>query len=528
MKVERAKEGIFSSAAILVIGSVIAKVLGALYRVPLTNILGAEGMGMYQLIFPVFALTMVLGTLGVPTALSRIVAEKRAFNEPARKYLFSALLILGAISTLLAILIFSLSGYIGKWQGNAATADGYKIIAPTLIFVCLIAGFRGYFQGEMFMIPTAISNIIEQSVKLGAGIALSVVLRKRGVIAAVCGALLGVLISEVAAFIYLAITYVVRSKKRPADSLKIRTSDARDMLKVAFPIAIVAVLLPLSNFFDSIIMVNMLKLRGDPVDLATAEYGLLSGPVNSLINMPVVLIMSLAVVIVPSVSMSRVRRDIDGVMLKSRLSIRLCYLIGIPCAAFFIVFAPRLLPIIYPLLTPTELALSAKLLRTVACNVVFLSAMQIYVSLLQALDKTKYAVLSLVFAIIAKMILSVLLTRYIGILGGALASVVMAFSALALMVASYIKICGLHLEKNIALNLLSGVIIALIGALISNFIASNSVATIIGSIVCAAAYVYMAFLFGLVTKDDIDFLPLKRVWMRVYRIVRFWEYRDET
>lgn len=75
---------ITSGAAVLAIGSVVAKMLGALYRVPLTNILGAEGMGMYQLIFPVYALFMVLATAGIPTALSRIVAEKRALGEPTK------------------------------------------------------------------------------------------------------------------------------------------------------------------------------------------------------------------------------------------------------------------------------------------------------------------------------------------------------------------------------------------------------------------------------------------------------------
>ncbi len=314
-----------SAVALAAIG-IISKLIGALYRVPLTNILGAEGMGMYQLVFPVFALFMVLSTAGIPTALSRMVAEKRAEGAPTKKYLVSAIIVLATLGTLLAILTFALSGQLARWQGNAETRTGFMIVAPTLILVSLIAGFRGWFQGEMYMLPTAVSNIIEQVVKLAVGIGLSVALLPRGVTAAVNGALLGIALSEACALAYLIITFLVRGKKLKGEMLHVTRTEAHVMFKVAFPIAIVAVLMPLSGFFDSVIIVNMLKSSGVAQELATAQYGLLSGPVNSLINMPIVIIMSLAVVVVPSVSVSRVQRDIDGVMLKSRLSIKLEYL----------------------------------------------------------------------------------------------------------------------------------------------------------------------------------------------------------
>jgi len=522
------KGRMLSGAAVLAIGSVAAKVLGALYRVPLTNILGAEGMGMYQLVFPVFALFMVLATAGIPTALSRMVAEKRAEGKPARKYLVSAIIVLATLGTVLAILTFALSGEIARWQGNAETASGFMIIAPTIILVSLIAGFRGWFQGEMYMLPTALSNIIEQVVKLAVGIGMSAAFISRGVTAAVNGALLGIAISEACALSYLFVTYLVRGRKLKAERLHVSRDDARTMFRVAFPIAIVAVLMPLSNFLDSIILVNVLKGAGVAQDVATAQYGLLSGPVNSLVNMPVVIIMSLAVVVVPSVSVSRVQRDIDGVMLKSRLSIKLSYLIGVPCAFFFMVFAPRLLPVIYPALTAAQLSVSVNLLRIVAANVVLLSAMQIYVSLLQALDKTKYAVLSLFIAIITKIVLSVVLVRYIGILGGAVASFAMAAIAFIGVNIAYFKICGLRLEKNVGLNLLSGVIMALAGLGISSAVRNDILATVLGFAVCATVYVWLAFLFGIVGKEEIEFLPMRRMLRAIHRVVRFWEYSDET
>lgn len=219
--IKRNKGHMLSGAAVLAIGSVLAKVLGALYRVPLTNILGAEGMGMYQLVFPVFALFMVLSTAGIPTALSRMVAEKRAEGAPTKKYLVSAIIVLATLGTLLAILTFALSGQLARWQGNAETRTGFMIVAPTLILVSLIAGFRGWFQGEMYMLPTAVSNIIEQVVKLAVGIGLSVALLPRGVTAAVNGALLGIALSEACALAYLIITFLVRGKKLKGEMLSL-------------------------------------------------------------------------------------------------------------------------------------------------------------------------------------------------------------------------------------------------------------------------------------------------------------------
>lgn len=524
--VKRNKSYMLSGAAVLAIGSVLAKVVGALYRVPLTNILGAEGMGMYQLVFPVFALFMVLSTAGIPTALSRVVAEKRAEGAPTKKYLLSAVILLAALGTVFAIITFALSGQLARWQGNGDTRTGFMIIAPTLILVSLIAGFRGWFQGEMYMLPTAISNIIEQVVKLAVGIGLSVALMPKGVTAAVNGALAGIAVSEACALDYLFVTYLVRGSKLKGETLHVTRQEAHAMFKVAFPIAIVAVLMPLSNFFDSIIIVNMLKAAGVSQEVATAQYGLLSGPVNSLINMPIVVIMSLAVVVVPSVSVSRVQRDIDGVMLKSRLSIKLAYLIGIPSALFFAVFAPRLLPIIYPALTPSQIDLTVRLLRVISANVVLLSAMQIYVSLLQALDKTGSAVISLAVAIALKVVLSVVLTRYIGIMGGAVASLVMSAVAFLGVNIAYYKICGIRLEKSIGLNLLAGVIMSLAGLGISSLIENNIIATFAGFAVCAVVYIWLTFLFGVVGEEEINYLPMKRLLRAVHRAVRFWEYKD--
>lgn len=557
---EKKEKRIASGASVLLIGSIVAKMLGALYRIPLTNILGAQGMGMYQLVFPVYALFMVLATAGVPTALSRTVAEKRAMGEDTKKYLKIAMPALVVSGLIFASIMAAMSRFLASKQGNAETYPGFLIIAPSIVLVCVISGFRGWFQGEMYMLPTALSNVVEQAVKLSVGLGVSFALAKRGVLYAVCGALFGVTASEVATVIYMLATYLVRLKKerkrevlpRIANKVgaedehknniyndiseetaskqkhKISKAELKGLFHVALPIAAVAILMPIASFFDSVIIVNMLKAFGLEKSVATAQYGILSGPVNSLINMPVVAIMSLAVAIVPSVSASRVTKDIDGVMIKSSLCVRLAYLLGIPFAFFLAVFSKNIIGLIYPDLSSQDMQVAVNVLLISSANVVFLSVMQIYVSLLQALDKTKYAVVSLVAAIIVKIVSDVLLTKYIGINGAAIASLALPTVAYLGTLVSYYKICGLRLEKNVGLNLVSGVIMALCGIAIKSFAKSDIVALGVGIIVCAIIYVWLAFLLNLVGKDDIPHLPLKRLLWALHRTIRFWEYNNET
>ena len=558
----------------MLVGSVVAKMLGALYRIPLTNILGAEGMGMYQLVFPVYALFMVLATAGIPTSLSRTVAEKRALGENTKKYFSVAMCALLVLGIAFGLLMGALSDVLATRQGNADTRFGFLIIAPAITFVCVISGFRGYFQGQMYMLPTALSNVVEQVVKLAVGIGASYALAKRGVIYAVCGALFGVTVSEIVTAAYMGATYLFRSKKEKREQLVARVSlqerdlqsgsendvlqgetrargdknrdnvvarstkkarferasrgELKGMLKVALPIAAVAALMPLANFFDSIIIVNMLEAFGLKQRVATAQYGIISGPVNSLINMPVVAIMSLAVAVVPSVSASRATRDIVGVMLKSSLCVRLAYLLGIAFAFYLAVFARNVIGALYPALSEQNTVVAVNVLRITAANVVFLSVMQIYVSLLQAVDKTKYAVFSLIASIIVKIVLDVVLTRYIGINGAAIASLALPVVAYFCTLVSYYKICGLRLEKNVGLNLLSGVIMALCGIAVGSFIKNDIASLAIGFVVCAVVYVWLAFLFNLVGKDDIPHLPLKKLLWALHRTIRFWEYNNET
>lgn len=524
------RNGLMSGATVLATGSVVAKVIGALYRIPLTNVLGAEGMGMYQLVFPVFALFMVLSSAGVPTALSRIVAEKRALGEGVKKYLFASLAVLAVLSVISTVLVLTLARPLARWQGNEDVALGFQIIAPSIFFVGIIAGFRGWFQGEMYMLPTALSNIIEQVVKLGLGLFLAVYFKPYGLMWAVAGAFIGVTVSEVVTMIYLVITYIYRQRKHKTSD-KMLTFDKKEgvrMFKIAFPIAIVAILMPLSNFFDSFIVVNLLKLNGMNTAEATAHYGLLSGPVTSLVNMPVVFIMSLAIAIVPSVSVSRAERDINSILFKSRLSLKLAYTIGIPSAVFMMVFSEEIITLLYSSLDTQAVKIASRLLTITAPNILIMSVMQIYVSLLQALDKTKWAVGGLGGAVVVKTLLMVILVRFIGINGAGVALLVMGIVALAVVNVYFLKLTSMSLAIPVAFALFSGGVTALAIVVPKVYIVNDILALLVGFVLCYIMYFFLSILLGVMDKQEYSSIPMGKILLKAHRVIRFWEYNNGT
>ena len=150
--------------SILGVAGIICKVVGVLYRIPLAHLIGPEGMGVYHKVYPAYNLLLTISSAGLPVAISRMVAHYLTREDPrnARRIFSMAmrmLLVLGLLTTLL-MLVFS--GRLAAWQGTQDTKAGYMAIAPSLFFVCVMSAFRGFLQGQRNMVPTAVSQLIEQ------------------------------------------------------------------------------------------------------------------------------------------------------------------------------------------------------------------------------------------------------------------------------------------------------------------------------------------------------------------------------
>ncbi|MDD7570662.1 MAG: oligosaccharide flippase family protein [Faecalibacterium sp.] len=311
------KKSVMGGAAYLAAALGAAKVVSAVFRLALTNVLGAEGLGLYQMAFPVYSLLVTVTATCMSVAVSRLVAEKAASGGIGREYLLPGIVLAALPSVLLGAAVLLFSDKIAAVQGNSAVKTGYFAIIPAVIFVAAGSVFKGWFQGRFNLVPTAFSGVFSQAVKLVAGLGLAVYLKKYGTAGAVFGALTGVAISEAAGCVYLAFRYFKETKCLPKLDRKTCAKDVyKELFKTVFPIMLGSVILPISGFIDTFLVVNVLKAQGLTTEIATSEYGLMSGAVSSLVGLPVALAVAFSVAVVPAVAASGAERNLDAVISK--------------------------------------------------------------------------------------------------------------------------------------------------------------------------------------------------------------------
>lgn len=429
-----------NGAIILIVFNLIGKVIGSVYRISLATVLGAGGMGQYQLVFPLYCLILTVATSGMPASISKMVAE---FNEKNRfkdskKLLFVSTGILTLISLFGAAVIIFGAKFISGFQGNESAYICYYGIAPAVVFVGVLSAFRGYFQGNLQMFPTAISGLIEQIFKLVCGLYFSKTLSNYGTEYAVFGALLGISASEFFAFIFLIFCFIFSRKKKRKFGINESYSKkflTRSLLSQAVPITLGGLVLPVTNMVDSFLVVNLLMITGIASGSATSLLGLQAGVVEPLVNLPVTISVSIAIALLPNISKLNAKSETEQVknlvckVFEITLSISVC------CALCFIIFGSQALDFLYGRsFAPDELVVASKLLFLASFNIILISLVQISASVLQGLNKSKFTVKSLFIGCGVKILLEValILTPGVGIFGATISGGVCYFIVLAL------------------------------------------------------------------------------------------------
>ena len=441
------------------IATLLAKFLGAMYRIPLTNMLGAEGMGIYQSVYPVYSLILSASGGAVPMAISVLVASYTAggMRQKALDISAGALYMLLLSGGLMTGGLMLAAPVIARFQGAPDAEIGYFAIAPAILFVSGISVLKGWFQGQSDMRPTALSHITESAGKLVLGLLSAYLLLPKGINYAVGGALIGVTAGEALTFFAEIGIFLKREKKLPRlPPLKEAKQNYKEILRISVPIGIGGLIFPFTQFLDSFTVVNILSASGGRA-LATAEYGLLSAPVNTLINLPVSLALGIGVAVAPHLAGSMVERDIDRIRLKLATSLKAAVAVCVPFTALFLAGAGSVLHAIYPALSEAELATAEELLEIGAFSVLFLALMQISVSVLQGLGNTSMPIRNLAVAGAVKVVFGIILLFAWGIRGAQAANLLSYAVGAVLNLISVFKLTG----KNIRLLKKSGVMLAL-------------------------------------------------------------------
>lgn len=329
-------DSVLRGAFLLSVAGIICKFLGAAYRIPLVRLLGDEGIGLYQTAYPVYLVIMALATAGVPLAISKLVAERAALGDygGVRRVFRIALIALGSLGTIGgAAMALGARAFARSIVADPRAGPVILSLAPAVPLMAFMAALRGFFQGSRDMLPSALSQLVEQVVRVATLLILALLLLPFGIDRAAAGAAFGASAGGAAGLALLVWWYFThpwpppaRGKAAPYRFL------AHRLCTLALPIAMGALLFPLMQAVDSVLVPARLQKAGYSVGEATAALGQL-GNAWAVIHFPTTIAAALAVSLVPAVSAARARREHGAVLAGIAQSLRMSAVIGLPAAA---------------------------------------------------------------------------------------------------------------------------------------------------------------------------------------------------
>lgn len=525
------KESFLKGALILGMAGIIVKIMGAFFRIPLGNLIGSEGLGYYQVVYPVYTLFLTLATAGFPTAVAKLVSEQRAVGDfgganKTFRISYTVLFITGLAS--FSVFFFGARFISDVALKNSGVYFAMIAISPALLFVPLMSSYRGYFQGRREMGKIATSQIIEQFFRVILGLALAYMLMEQmGPQMGAAGAVLGAAVGGFASAAYLIYIYFRNSKVRKAEMaqskhIKVESTSIilRRLLYVAIPITLGACVMPLVNMVDSVMTVRRLTAIGISVKEANSLLGQLTGMAMTIVNLPVVIDQAIGMSLVPAISEAYALKQMKIVRKEARTGLKTILLVVLPCTFGLAALAGPIMTLLYP----NEPASVGTMLFTVAPSAIFLGLIYAQNGILQGMGKPMVPVVALIIGMVFKVIVTFVLTGIpsIGILGSGIGTI-SAYAVASLIEFIYIK-KKLNLKLSarefiikplitvftmyIVVKLSYGLIVGAVG---------NSIATLISIAIGGAVYGLVLLGIGGIRKEEILTLPKGE---KIYSVLR--------
>ena len=391
-KTKNGKSGFIKSAVTIATGGFIAKLIGALYRIPLTNLIGGKGIGLYQLVYPVYCLLLTVSATGIPSSIAKLVAEKIGKNQSPQSVFKTAMKLFLSVGFVGSVLMAVFAPVLANAQGSKSVVAGYYALAPSVLLVSAISVFRGYFQGKNDMIPTALSEITEQLVKVALGLIFAYIYRER-IERAVVFLLLAVSVSELFALCLMWLLYKRDKPIQPRGAgVRIKT-----VLRLSIPVTLSAILIPVSSLVDSVLAVRFMRVYAEN---AVTLYGLFSGGAVTIINLPVSVCYGLAAASIPAVAKAKAEQK--GVRKKVFFALGITALVALPAAVGLYLFANPAVKIVFRSLSDNERDILVLLVKSFSISAFTLSCAQTLSACLTAQGKPQYAAFSMAVGVVVK------------------------------------------------------------------------------------------------------------------------------
>ena len=392
---KESKNGFLKGAVLIAAGGFIAKIIGALYRIPLTNLIGGRGLGLYQMVYPVYCLLLTVSATGIPSSIAKLTAERIGKGQGDKPLFTTAMKLFIIIGLCGSVAMAIIAPFLAEAQGSKEVLGGYYALAPSVLLVSAISVFRGWFQGKNDMLPTALSEITEQVVKVAFGLLFAYLFRDN-IPRAVTFLLLAVSLSELAALSLMLLLF----HRVPAHG-KMKNGGGRvamkSVLALSIPVTFSSILLPASSLVDSVLAVRLLsKYSTDAVTL----YGLFAGGAVTVINLPVSVCYGIAAASVPAVATAAATGQ--GIRRRLFFALGITVLVAAPCAVGLYFFAEPAAKIIFRSLQGEELTTLIGLIRVFAPSALTLSCVQTLSACLTAQGKPKHSAFSMLVAVTVK------------------------------------------------------------------------------------------------------------------------------
>ena len=417
---------------ILTVSSIVVKVIGSLNWIILSRVLGGEGIGLYQMGFPIYLMAITLSSAGIPVAISIITAEKLAQKDflGAKRVFNVSLRLLFVTGLVFASALFFGAHWLidNHWIRDSRAYYSIIALAPAVFFVTFLASFRGYLQGWQIMTPTAASEIVEQLMRVVTMIVFANMFMPHGLAYAAGGASMGAGVGAFCALLVLMWFYGRLKQKLKADLQQQNPLATREsaraiisrLLRLALPVSMSSLMLPVVANLDLLIVPQRLEAAGFHISQATEFFGYLTGMAVPLINLATIFTAAMTISLVPAISESRALNDVFGIRAKTRTAFRVALIITYPCFVGMYFLAEKIAALIY------NAPGAADAIQTMSVGILLLGLHQISTGILQGLGRTSIPVINMILAAAVKVFLSWTLTAIptLGIKGAAMATVV--------------------------------------------------------------------------------------------------------
>lgn len=407
MDEQKDKNSFLKQGGILAAASILVRFIGLLYRIPMANIIGDEGNGIYSAAYEIYNILLIISCYGLPMAVSKMVSSRHAMaNYKGAKRIFRCSMLLGMITAgAAACFVFFGADWLEKnfYSGYTGIAIPLRILAPTIFIVAIAGVLRGFFQGYGNMIPTATSQLIEQIVNAIVSVFAAYLLMQAFSDSFRCsawgaaGGTLGTCLGALSALIILAFLYI---KRRPAGIQRENACEDRetDTLKNTYrlifattiPIILSQTVYQLSGIVDVTLFSNLMELKGHTAQVISVSQGIYSTKYRLLVSVPIAVSTAISSSMIPSLVVAFQNKMKQTVHSQISLTVKFNMIIAFPCAAGLSVLGE---PVIHMLFPSADALTGGRMMLFGSVCIIFYALSTVTSGVLQSIDRMVLPVL---------------------------------------------------------------------------------------------------------------------------------------